>query len=114
MYGRETSERPMAQENSALRGLNSKAMCFQAQTRLVVKSQNSCYPSPDFLGDLLRRQTMSPVYDWTIPVSVATIPHAVVMKAIHLLGRSLLMTKFDGSSQRIYVTNNSETEKNVR
>jgi hypothetical protein len=36
-------------------------------------------------------------YEWHKPVSVAIMPQAVVMKAIHREGRSFLMMRFEGS-----------------
>jgi hypothetical protein len=40
---------------------------------------------------------------------VATIPHEKVMKAIHRLGVNFFSTRFDGTSNVMYVTNKMDT-----
>lgn len=55
------------------------------------------------------RQATNPLNPCVIPVKVATIPHPVVMKDSHRDGVNFLITRLDGSSEAMYVTNNSET-----
>jgi hypothetical protein len=65
--------------------------------------------SPASSAPRTTRQAKRPPYDCTSPFKVAVTPQKKVMKAIQRLGVNFFNTRFDGTSNVMYVTKRMDT-----